>query len=70
MPKITVQLSLDELQSLIKLTENQFFRIKFIDPKMPGYKAHPSELEAAQSAVAVLKEALSRINGYHKVGVA
>ena len=70
MPKITVQLSLDELQSLIKLTEHQFFRIKFIDPKMPGYKGRPGEVEAALSAVAVLKEALSKINGFHKVGVA
>src|SRR5450631_567924 len=47
--------TMEELQALVTLTENQFFRIKFLDPKMPGYKARPDELKAAQSAVAVIR---------------
>ena len=66
MQKISVQLSVDELQALITLTENQFFRIKFIDPRMPGHKARPGEVEAAQSAVGILKEALRKQRGYDK----
>jgi hypothetical protein len=63
MQKIKFELSLDELQALITLTENQFFRIKFLDPKMPGYKGRPAEVEAAQSAIVVLKESLRMITG-------
>lgn len=66
MQKIKFELSLDELQALITLTENQFFRIKFLDSKMPGYKGRPAEVEAAQSAIEVLKEALRKIKGYEK----
>jgi hypothetical protein len=32
--------------------------MKFLDPKMPGYKARPGELEAAESAVQALTAAL------------
>ena len=64
MKKITVQLTVEELQALVTLTENQFFRMKFLDPKMPGYKARPDELKAAQSAVAVIRKALDKEKGY------
>ena len=64
MKKITVQLTVEELQALVTLTENQFFRIKFLDPKMPGYKARPDELKAAQSAVAVIRKVLDKEKGY------
>ena len=64
MRKITVQLTVEELQALVTLAENQFFRIKFLDPKMPGYKARPDELEAAQSAVAVIRKVLDKEKGY------
>jgi hypothetical protein len=63
MKKITVQLTVEELQALVTLTENQFFRIKFLDPKMPGYKARPDELKAAQSAVAVIRTSLGQGKG-------
>ena len=64
MKTITVQLTVEELQALVTLTENQFFRIKFLDPKMPGYKARPDELKAAQSAVAVIRKVLDKEKGY------
>jgi len=63
MKKITVQLSAEELQALVTLSENQFFRLKYIDPKMPGYKAQPEALRVAHSAVQVLEEALRKEKG-------
>jgi hypothetical protein len=67
MKKITVELTPEELEALLTLTENQFFRIKFIDPKMPGSKGRPAEVECAQSAVAILKEALRKQKGFNKL---
>ncbi len=64
MKKITLQLTAEELQALVTLSQNQFFRLKYIDPKMPGYKVHPEELRAAQSAVQVLQDALKREKGF------
>jgi hypothetical protein len=58
MKKISVSLSLEELQALVTLADNQLFRVKYIDPKMPGYIVQPKELEVAISAVQVLGEAL------------
>jgi len=58
MKKISVSLSLEELQALVTLADNQLFRVKYIDPKMPGYIVQPKELEVANSAVQALGEAL------------
>ena len=58
--KIRVDLSADELQAVIKLAEDQIFRVKFIDPKMPGHKKNAEELHAAESALGVLKQALPK----------
>ena len=64
MKKITVQFTAEELRALVRLSDNQFFRLKFIDPKMPGYKANPEELRAAHSAVQVLQSALRKEKGF------
>lgn len=56
--KISVSFSLEQLQALMTLAENQLFRVKHIDPKMPGYIVRPEELEVANSAVFILGEAL------------
>jgi len=58
MKKISVSLSLEELQALVTLADNQLFRVKYIDPKMPGYVVQPKQLEIANSAVQILGEAL------------
>jgi hypothetical protein len=58
--KIIVQLTGDELRALVKLSDNQFFRLKYIDPRLPGYKADPEEMRITQSAVQVLQEALKK----------
>lgn len=58
MKSLNVSLTVDQVKALLRISQNQIFRLKFLDPKMPGYKAHPGELEAAESAVKVLEEAL------------
>ena len=63
MKLITVTLSREQLEVLVTLTDNQLFRMKYIDPKMPGHRAHPEDLEKARAAVCVLSEALGRVRG-------
>jgi hypothetical protein len=58
MPSITLTLSTEEVKALLQISQNQLFRLKFLDPKMPGYKARPGELEAAETAVKTLEAAL------------
>ena len=62
--KIKLDLSPQELQALTTLAENQFFRMKYIDPKMPGYSITPETFRAAQSATALLSEAVKKDRGF------
>ena len=64
MKKIAAQFTLEELEAILTLADNQLFRVKFIDPKMPGYVKRPDELRAAQSAVQVLQNALAERKGH------
>jgi len=64
MPQIPVKLSLEELQALLEMVENQLFRIKFIDSKIPGHKANPEKQRAASSAVSTLQEAFKKAKGF------
>jgi hypothetical protein len=63
--KIVVQLSLDELQALLELVDNQLFRMKFIDPKMPGHKPNPEKLQLSKGAVQILMEAFKKAKGFN-----
>ena len=58
MQDVTFTLSIEQAKALLQISQNQLFRLKFLDPKMPGYKARPGELENAESAVKVLEGAL------------
>jgi hypothetical protein len=62
--KINVQFTAEELKALTTMSENQFFRMRFLDPKMPGYKHNPEFFQAAQSAVGSLHEALKKDKGF------
>jgi len=64
MAKIAIAFTVEELQALLTLADNQFFRMKYIDPKMPGHKDRPDELRAAQSAVQVLRNAFNAEKGF------
>jgi len=61
--KISVELTLEELQAILTLADNQLFRVKYIDPKMPGYVSRPDELRAANSAVQILQDAVKTAKG-------
>jgi len=63
MAKIGIELTMEELRALLNLASNQFFRMKYIDPKIPGHKERPDELRAAQSAVQVLETAFKAKKG-------
>ena len=67
MAKIRIELTMEELQALLTLASNQFFRMKYIDPKLPGHKERPDELRAAQSAVQVLETALKAKKGFKAI---
>ena len=62
--KIKLTLSSEELKALTTLAENQFFRMKYIDPKMPGYNIEPETFRASQSAVALLSDTLKKERGF------
>lgn len=64
MKYINLTFSMDQLESLVTLADNQLFRMKYIDPKMPGYKTTPEDLENARGVVQVLQEALKKMKGY------
>jgi hypothetical protein len=68
MKKVSVQLSVDELQELLELVDNQLFRMKFIDPKIPGPKVKPEKIDAANSAVKILKDAFKAAKGFKSTG--
>jgi hypothetical protein len=59
-----MEFSPEELKALATLAENQFFRMRYIDPKMPGYSIEPEVFRASQSAVALLSEAVKKERGF------
>ena len=56
MKKISVSLTVEELKIIVHLADNQLFRMRFIDSKMPGHYNDVEELKSAQSAVGVLRD--------------
>ena len=68
MRQISMKLSLEEIQALLEMVENQLFRMKFIDSKIPGYKANPEKQRVAASAVNSLQEAFRRAKGFKANG--
>jgi hypothetical protein len=64
MKKISVQLTFEELQTLVTMADNQLFRIKYIDSKIPGNIRNPETLRAAQAATEILQDALRREKGF------
>jgi hypothetical protein len=62
--KIKLELNAEELKALTTLAENQFFRMRFIDPRIPGYKIAPEVFRASQSATALLSEAMKKERGF------
>jgi len=55
MKDMTVKLTLEELRLLTTLTSDQLFRRQFIDPKMPGFKPNPAEMDLGNALLARLR---------------
>jgi hypothetical protein len=70
MQQIPVKLSLEEIQALLEMVENQLFRMKFIDSKLPGHKPNLEKLRACASAVSNLEEAFKKAKGFKTQGAA
>jgi hypothetical protein len=63
MANISVELSLEQLQAIVVLANDQLFRVKYIDPKMPGHVNRPEQLEISKEAVQVVEAALNKAKG-------
>jgi hypothetical protein len=70
MPRLAVSLSLEEAQALLELVDNQLFRIKFIDSKIPGYKANPEKLRVSTSAVDAVRAVVNKAKGIKTKSIA
>jgi hypothetical protein len=55
MKSMTLKLTLDELKLLTTLASDQLFRRQFIDPRMPGYKNNPEEMNLGKALLARLQ---------------
>jgi hypothetical protein len=55
MKRINFTLTVDELRLLASLASDQLFRRQFIDPRMPGYKGSPEEVELGKALVGRMK---------------
>jgi hypothetical protein len=59
-----IELSVEEMKALLELVEDQLFRMKYIDPKLPGHRSDPNRLSLANSAVSRIREVLYKAKGH------
>jgi len=52
MKNINFAVTVEELRLLASLASDQLFRRQFIDPRMPGYKGSPEEVDLGKALVA------------------
>jgi len=64
MGKIKLELNPAEVKALATMAENELIRMRFINPRLPGYANDPSVFRAAQSATALLTEAMKKQKGF------
>ena len=65
---ITITFTPEELRATVGLLEDQLFRVKFIDPKMPGREADRQRTRSAESALERLKAAGKHLFQPHSHG--
>lgn len=51
MKRINFPVTVEELRLLASLASDQLFRRQFIDPRMPGYKGSPEEVDLGKALV-------------------
>ena len=70
MTRITVRLTVDELELLSRLASDQLFRKEFIDPKFPGHKSDLVELTCGKRLIERLRSLTERMKAASRHGVA
>jgi len=50
-----LELSPEEIRLLVRLAADQLFRNEFIDPKIPGFRVNPGDLDMGKSIVGRLR---------------
>jgi hypothetical protein len=60
MPLITLKLTDQELGLLTSLAADQLFRREFIDPKIPGYRFNPGELNLGKKLLERMRQITDR----------
>lgn len=55
MKRINFPVTIEELRLLASLASDQLFRRQFIDPRMPGYKGSPEEVNRGKELVERMK---------------
>lgn len=69
-PTLSVKFTVEEAQALLEMVENQLFRMKFIDSKLPGHRMDPDKIRVSTSAVSILQEAYKKAKGFASRGAA
>ena len=67
MKNFVVLFTLAELQTMTTIADNELFRMKYINIRLPGFVQNPDLMRLAQSAVRVLGEALKEAKGFNKL---
>ena len=62
MTLITVKLTTKEVELLTTLAADQLFRREFIDPRLPGYRSNPTDLNLGKKIVERLRVMADRAN--------
>lgn len=70
MTRITVRLTVDELELLTRLASDQLFRKEFIDPKFPGHKSDLVELTCGKRLIERLRSLTERMKAASRHRVA
>lgn len=55
MKRINFPVTVEELRLLASLASDQLFRRQFIDPRMPGYKGSPEEVDLGKALVSRMR---------------
>ena len=56
--KLSLELTVEELEVLLPLASDQLFRNEFIDTRMPGSKKSIEEIRSAKALISRIKERL------------
>ena len=51
MKRVNFPVTIEELRLLASLASDQLFRRQYIDPRMPGYKSSPEEVDLGKALV-------------------